>query len=280
MHKKTAIWATAAMGLLAAGGTASGYEVRIRFVERVGNTDVVIAHNEIDFSDGSARRIRMQIGVFDDAAGPAPAGGVVGWVNGSIATSHVGRRTPGRLGVFAFPAGTNGEPAADPFLRLTGIDAVLQPQSLPWECNGGNPAPMPTPVIRGVNTYVSVWEATLDPEHCGNANVEFSGEILVATRWDVVGQPTPPSCSAPPTPGSVVYAPVVESRVPFTSHLNGGMTFPPNCMSDWNYDRQLTSEDFFLFLTDFFGGTADFNCDTFVNSEDFFGFLAEFFAGC
>ncbi|MBC7771605.1 MAG: hypothetical protein H7210_03845 [Pyrinomonadaceae bacterium] len=55
---------------------------------------------------------------------------------------------------------------------------------------------------------------------------------------------------------------------------------PPICLSDWNRDGVVNSEDFFDFIADFFTVDADFNHDTFINSQDFFDFLAAFFAGC
>jgi hypothetical protein len=54
------------------------------------------------------------------------------------------------------------------------------------------------------------------------------------------------------------------------------------CRSDFNRDEAVNSQDFFDYLTAFFGGlpSADINGDSAVNSQDFFDFLTAFFAGC
>ncbi len=54
------------------------------------------------------------------------------------------------------------------------------------------------------------------------------------------------------------------------------------CLADFNDDAGVNSQDFFDFLTAFFGDDrrADVNDDAVINSQDFFDFLTAFFAGC
>lgn len=259
-------------------------ELRVRFVERVGNADIVLPGNRIDFSFPS-RRIRVQIGLFDDAQGLASPGGVVGWVRGSMdAVRFSCRRTPGRLALFQSPESGNGEPAGDPFAHLTEIDATLSGQ-IAWGCDGGAPLPMPTPVIRGRNTYISVYEVTVSPSlwcSFGEAHLDVRGSVRTAESWEVTGKPGEPTC--PGTPGSVAYAPVgIEDR-PFEARLTmivGAPGWPGlPCPPDWNRDGALNSQDFFEFLGSFFGGVGDYSCDGVLDSNDFFQYLADFFAGC
>lgn len=227
----------ALVGLLAVAGvaaSANAFEYRVRFVERVGNVDTVLAGNSIDASNGAPRRIRVQFGVFDDGTSAAPAGGFVGWNVGTITVSGASNnsdesRTPGRLSPFNFASGpnSNGNPSTNPFDALTEIDATLGTQSPVWVCDSqGNAPPQPAATVRGRNTYVSVYEITIDPAAGAvNYNVVFGGNVLAASEWRTVGTPTPPDCGDPSDPaddvaGSVTYAPFPTPAVPFSSTLN------------------------------------------------------------
>lgn len=75
------VMASAAMMAVAPGAMAD--EVRVRFVERVGDVDVVI-EGDIMGPSINPVRIRVQMGLFDSATGPALAGG---WWGGSTARS-------------------------------------------------------------------------------------------------------------------------------------------------------------------------------------------------
>src|SRR5688572_10619301 len=102
--------------------TADAYEFRVRFVERVGTNDVVLDGGDTILSPpGEEHRIRIQFGVFDDAAGPAPEGGYLGWnvgtitVNGGAGNSDEFRNSPsgqhngvGRLNPFTFAPASGG----------------------------------------------------------------------------------------------------------------------------------------------------------------------------
>ncbi|MGE3107754.1 MAG: hypothetical protein AB7G11_03375 [Phycisphaerales bacterium] len=211
--------------LLAATGmerAASAWEFRCRFVERVGNVDTPLPGNQLSALDGGAHRIRIQFGVFDDADGPAPMGGYLGWNVGTIMVSGPAgnsneSRTPGRLAPFNFaPAsqGANGVPAEDPFEMLTDVDNTLGTQSPLWHCDSnGEAPPPPEPGVRGRNTFVSTYEITVDPNPGAlDYAVTFAGNLVAADRWLVVGTANPPDCGDPSDPaddavGSITYAP-------------------------------------------------------------------------
>lgn len=286
---RTAVSLLSATAIAAAASPSLAWEVRTRFVERVGNTDIVLEGNRTGWRF-EERRIRLQVGVFDDASSGAPAGGVYSVLNVSYAAPRlVGRRTPGLLGVFDNALGNNGDPAVDPFLSLTNIDAVIGPQTIVWNCSGGNPLPQPAAITRGRNTYISVWEVTVKPRGiCGRGQITMAGTLVPASGWSVSGTPVPPVCTNPPTPGSVTYTANTLAPVSFSATLDilDGPPPPPPwppyafCDVDWNQDLALTSEDFFGFLTDFFSGYADANCDNVTNSADFFYFVQLFFSDC
>jgi hypothetical protein len=220
----------ALFGLLAVAGAASSanaFEFRCRFVERVGNQDIVLTDNQIVAAPGVTRNIRVQFGVFDNAAGAAPAGGYVGWNVGTLTVSGPAsnsdeRRNNGRIAPFNFGPGVNANgnpplPGGDPFTALTEIDNTLGTQSPVWVCDAaGNAPPQPAATVRGLNTFVSTFAFSITPQSApGGANytVTAGGNLIAASSWNTVGNPAAPDCGDPADPaddvaGAVTYAPV------------------------------------------------------------------------
>ncbi len=228
MHR----WTAAALLAASATSVANAYEFRVRFVERVGPVDAeLVAGNVIALDGGQEARIRIQFGVFDDAEGAAPAGGYFGWnvgtitVNGGVSNSDEFRNSNtgehngvGRLAPFDdAPAsgGANGVPAGDPFEALTGIDNTLGRQDRVW--NFGDP--MPQPIVRGLNTWVSTFEFSVVPSPTFQSyTIDFGGNLVSALDWRTVGKPTEPV--DPETPGLVTYAPFADTPRAFYVTLN------------------------------------------------------------
>lgn len=217
---------------------AHAWEFRLRFVERVGNQSIPLPFTtHFDASDLSPHRLRLEFGVFDNDAGPAPAGGFIGWNVGTVAVggpedNSDERRTPGRIAPFNFAAhpGSNGNPPlpqGDPFTMLSDIDATLGTQSRNWFCDlDGEPLPMPQALVRGLNTYVSVYEITIDPrDAAASYTLAFTGNLIAATEWRVIGNPVPPECPEDPNdptdppPSNVIYAPLTTPPHPFSHTL-------------------------------------------------------------
>jgi hypothetical protein len=209
--------------------SANAYEFRTRWVERIGSVDIEFTNGWIDAGDFRPHRVRFQVGFFDDANGPAPAGGLIGWSTGSLLVDArfpgeiEVRRTPGRLSPFNSVPGANGNPPlpdGDPFESLTDIDATLGPQSFVWGFDvNGQPLPQPVPLIRGFNHYTSIFEITLRIAVGADwTSIHAGGNLLSASEWNTVGTPIPPD---PETqmPGSVTYAPVLLDPVKFTNTL-------------------------------------------------------------
>ena len=224
------------VAVLSAAGAAEAFEFRCRFVQRIGNTDVVIPGNYYSGSGTALLNIRLQIGVFDDASGPAPAGGLLGWNVGTLSVSGpvnntVDRRTPGRLAPFNFAAGPNSNgnpplPGGDPFTDLTEIDATLGTQSPVWVCDAqGVAPPQPAATVRGRNTYVSIFAFSTQATATSTPyTITAGGNLLAATQWLPVGTPQAPDCGDPLDPsddiaGSVTYAPVPLAPRGFTCVL-------------------------------------------------------------
>lgn len=231
----------ALFGILAVAGAASSadaFEFRCRFVERIGNMDVPLVDNRIEVVPGVTRNIRIQFGVFDNAAGAAPAGGYVGWNVGTLAVSGAAsnsdeRRNNGRISPFNFGPGANANgnpplPGGDPFTMLSEIDNTLGTQSPVWVCGpGGVIPPQPAAAVRGLNTYVSTFafSVTANSATSENYTVTAGGNLIAAAMWNTVGNPSAPDCGDPDdpsddVPGAVTYAPVPLTPQAFTCVLN------------------------------------------------------------
>lgn len=226
--------------VMGAASQASAFEFRCRFVERVAGIDVLLPDSPlgpgsyIDASDLSPRRIRLQFGVFDDAAGAAPAGGLVGWNAGMLCVDGcMGMPVPppgnsddsivGRIAPFTFAP--NG-PQPGPFECIDGIDSTVGAQSPPWTCNpDGSVPPQPPAVVRGINSYVSLFEFIIDPNPGFDPyTVHATGNLIAATEWRTVGSPIPPDCGDPSDPsddlpGMVTYAPFPTAPRAFECRL-------------------------------------------------------------
>jgi MYXO-CTERM domain-containing protein len=224
----------ALIAALAPLGVAHAYEFRVRFIEQIGPSNFeVLADNTVNALDLQTHRVRVQFGVFDDATGPAPAGGYVGWNVGSISVqggpaNSNESRTPGRLAPFTFaPAagGANGVPAADPLEEITNIDNTLGTQAAIWRFG----EPMPLPIIRGLNTFISTYEITVDPVLGPDYTIDFAGNLIAALEWRTVGDPTPPK--GPKEAGNVTYAPFADVPRSFSATLVVRTTPSPGAVS-------------------------------------------------
>ncbi|MBC7771892.1 MAG: hypothetical protein H7210_05315 [Pyrinomonadaceae bacterium] len=234
-----------------AAASANALTFECRFVQQTGaagSAFTVLPGNTIDATDGVARRIRLQVRVIDDADGPAPAGGFIGQNVGSLTVSGAAgnsqeRRTNGRISPFNFAAGNNAngnppvpgtntppgnfpaDPAGADFQQLTDIDNTLGTQAFAWTCAAdGTPNPQPQAIIRGRNSFVSIFEFTINPADVGASSytVTAAGNLIAATSWLTVGNPTAPDCSDPDNPvnGSVTYAPFPTAPTPYSCVLN------------------------------------------------------------
>jgi MYXO-CTERM domain-containing protein len=242
--KKSVLYGILAVAGLGFASAAQAYNIQARWVFRIGAgvPSDPVAGNTFDatgLATGTAIRFRLQFGCFDDAAGPAPAGGFLGWNIGTLtATGGTNTRTGtsstpadprGRLSPFTFapdpPA--EGIPQTDPWMALTSIDATLGTQPLAWNTIQGNPVmpPPPPAVVRGNNTFISVWELTT-VIGTNDYSITAAGNVLGATAWNVV-QSTPPGAGEDETfgtpddvPGSILYAPFADAPRPTSSTLN------------------------------------------------------------
>ncbi|MBC7771499.1 MAG: hypothetical protein H7210_03275 [Pyrinomonadaceae bacterium] len=220
MTRNRGLYVMALVAFVLVCSRADAHEFRTRFVRWDGAAWLPISSGTFFGTRGVPYRIRVEVGVFDDAAGAAPAGGLVGWNAGRISTTGGSTsRSPGRLSPFVFASSpdSNGLPGGDPFTCLTQINATLGTQSPAWGCSAGTPLPRPTAVVRGVNTYVQLYEFTTTPG-VGSHTIAIGGNLIAATQWQALGTPVPPDCPSG-TPGSIIYAPVPTAPIAFTETL-------------------------------------------------------------
>jgi hypothetical protein len=227
-----------ASGLVVMGAVADAcaFEARVRFAQRVADEDITIdeALHKTFVAPGGFIRLRVQLGVFDDAESPAPAGGIIGWATGSIQGSISNMpltRTPGRLAPFQFSnqGHANGYPISDPFTRITEIDNTLGIQVPLWPA-GSDPGAPPLPTIFGRNEYVSVYEISLQvPTDLFKSwrTIDLSGLAYAASDWRAFETPIPPT---PDSDGLIRYAPVPLPPLPIERSVrifNEAVPSPP-----------------------------------------------------
>lgn len=223
MERASQVAAAAALLSFFVIADARAFETRVRFVQRVGNTDIPVT-TPVHYTEvpaGGTIRLRLQFGVFDDDNGPAPAGGVLGWnraemtvTGGSIYPMPVSR-TPGRLAPFTFSGqpNANGFPTSDPFTHITEIDNTFGIQAPPWPA-GSDPDNPPAPQILGLNSFVSVYQISLlvpDFSYKESRSIHISGNFRAASAWRLLGTPIPPTEDEN---GNITYAPLALPGVP------------------------------------------------------------------
>ena len=217
----------ALIGLLAVTGvaaSANAFQVQCRWVSRVGTVDTPIPAGGLPVTPGQVINLRLQFSLATDGQGAPPAGGFIGWNVGTInGTPDTAGSNAARLQPFNFapPPGFGG--TQNP-LHLNNVDNTLGTQAISWTGIPGtaDPGSPPPAVVRGNNTFVSVFAVTVTAG-ATDFDVTAAGNAIAATSWNVISSTTPDPGddgvfgTPDDTAGNVTYAPATLPPIPFSN---------------------------------------------------------------
>ncbi len=228
--RQALVWLAATCAL---ASPCAAWQIRARMVLRTGTET---GYDPIYVWPGSTGMIRIQLGVFDDVDGPAPAGGLIGWTMGTLSGAGTNGSGATRLNPFASSPAPGFSGTQVP-LDLFDIDATLGTQSLPWLGIPGtsDPGPQPAALVRGRNTFISVFQF-LTIAGGSDYVLTAAGGAVAASAWD--GTPLPPQPgpdgffgpgdqnhdniddTLDDLPGSITYSHVDLPPIPFSALMH------------------------------------------------------------